>query len=173
MANENEFDMETTEAGGNMFADLFDETRDNVIEVSCDGNVINIPESDAVGKSIFFIRDQYGASLSLGKHHKAFVSGEQIGDNYTIQAGDRIAFESTGLAEATGATAVQVVSGAHQKSLNVSGMTIRALRGKLGDALSISPAAKAYVNGQEVNNDYVVYGGDSVEFAKDAGEKGD
>lgn len=69
-------------------------------------------------------------------------------------------------------TMVKVVCGASATKFDVAGQTIVAVRDFLSDALNIGSEALALVNGKKRKEDYKLQGGDTLEFVKEAGEKG-
>jgi len=71
-----------------------------------------------------------------------------------------------------GSGAVRVICGVHTLEAHVAGRTVGEVRGALAQALNVSPAAVAVVNGGEVGADYVLREGEQLEFVRLAGEKG-
>jgi hypothetical protein len=67
---------------------------------------------------------------------------------------------------------VRVRHGVYELDLALAGQSVGALRRSLGPALNLAPAALALVNGQPVSESYTVEPGDSVEFVRQAGQKG-
>jgi hypothetical protein len=68
--------------------------------------------------------------------------------------------------------AVTVTSGDQSSPFEVAGETVAAVRASLTDAFSIHPQAKAYVDGQEVTETYLLQAGEQLEFLRQMGQKG-
>ena len=67
---------------------------------------------------------------------------------------------------------VNVVCGANtHNGLTINGSTVGAVRSELGLGCSIPSDTSAYVNGSEVNDDYTLSSGTTVEFRKTSGSK--
>jgi hypothetical protein len=71
-----------------------------------------------------------------------------------------------------GSGPVRVICGVHTLEAHVAGRTVEEVRAALGQALNISPAAVAVVNGAEVGAGHVLREGEQLEFVRLAGEKG-
>ena len=69
-------------------------------------------------------------------------------------------------------TVVKVSSGASVGEFNVAGKTVGAVAEFLKEVLNISSVSKGIVNGVEINDDYVLNGGEALEFIQPAGTKG-
>jgi hypothetical protein len=69
-------------------------------------------------------------------------------------------------------TSVQVVWGPMVEQMTVGGMTAGEVRALLQRPYNIPPQATALVNGQPVAPEYRLAPGDTLEFARPAGEKG-
>lgn len=69
---------------------------------------------------------------------------------------------------------VTVICGANIQPLdNVTGMTVGQVGQKMTEILSITPDhGVLLVDGQAVKEDYILLGGEEVEFKKPAGQKG-
>ena len=83
-----------------------------------------------------------------------------------------IDIEST-LARASSVTEkVRVVHGVNEDYYSLENKTVGYARKSLREIQNIPGDAQAYVGGKEVNDDFVLEGGMSVEFTKTAGVKG-
>ncbi len=71
-----------------------------------------------------------------------------------------------------GAGRVRVICGVHTLEAHVAGRSVEDVRAALGQALNISPAAVAVVDGVEVGAGHVLHEGEQLEFVRLAGEKG-
>lgn len=71
-----------------------------------------------------------------------------------------------------GSGAVRVLCGVHTLEAHVAGRSVEEVRAALGQALNISPAAVAVVNGTEAGAGHVLREGEQLEFVRLAGEKG-
>ncbi len=71
-----------------------------------------------------------------------------------------------------GAGTVRVICGVHTLEAHVAGRSVEDVRTALGQALNISPAAVAVVDGVEVGAGHVLREGEQLEFVRLAGEKG-
>ncbi len=67
---------------------------------------------------------------------------------------------------------VRIVSSSNESQLPVVGRTIRAAARSLREVFNIHPDASAYVNGQIVDDAYVLRDGDCLEFVRTLGQKG-
>ena len=68
---------------------------------------------------------------------------------------------------------VKVVYGAGEREVDyVKGTTLGELREALTDDLNIDPESKPYLTGDKVGDNYLVEDGDTIEFAKEGGNKG-
>lgn len=67
--------------------------------------------------------------------------------------------------------AVRIIFGANEEKVPV-GSTVAQARDEYKEVLNISDEAVFLVNGEEVKEDYVLQEGDSLEFLKNAGDKG-
>jgi hypothetical protein len=65
-----------------------------------------------------------------------------------------------------------IISGVNTLDANLVGRSVSDVRNMLSQPLNIDPASKPIVNGETVNEDYVLCGGDELEFVKASGEKG-
>lgn len=66
----------------------------------------------------------------------------------------------------------RISSGATSKQFNVAGYTISSVMEFMKEVFNVDSASSPLVNGKEVNSDYVIQGGDNIEFIKKAGNKG-
>lgn len=71
-----------------------------------------------------------------------------------------------------GSGAVRVICGVHTLEAQVAGRTVGEVRAALSQALNVSPAAVAVVDGVEVAGGHVLREGEQLEFVRLAGEKG-
>ncbi len=71
-----------------------------------------------------------------------------------------------------GSGTVRVICGVHTLEAHVAGRTVGDVRAALGQALNVSPAAVAVVDGVEVGAGHVLREGEQLEFVRLAGEKG-
>jgi hypothetical protein len=69
-------------------------------------------------------------------------------------------------------TAVKVVYGVNELSLDLGGKSIRGIWKMLEQVLNLPRETTVSVNGQKVVDDYIVRAGDEIEFLKPAGIKG-
>ena len=68
---------------------------------------------------------------------------------------------------------VRVVHGANEQYLdNLGGKTVGSVRKSLKDVFNIPGDATALVSGKEVQDDFILDGGMTLEFFKEAGTKG-
>lgn len=70
------------------------------------------------------------------------------------------------------AAKVKVIHGANDGEFNLSGSKVQTVRASLVDAFNIPGDATAYVNGEQVDANYVLKANDTLEFVKQAGVKG-
>jgi hypothetical protein len=68
---------------------------------------------------------------------------------------------------------VRVVHGANEQYLELSGKTVGMVRKSLRDVFNIPGDANAYIDSNNVGDDVVVEPGQTLEFSKEAGVKGD
>jgi hypothetical protein len=68
---------------------------------------------------------------------------------------------------------VRVIYGVHSLEAGVAGRTVGSVREALAQPMNISPRAVALVNGQEVDANRILSAGESLEFVRYAGEKGE
>ncbi len=66
----------------------------------------------------------------------------------------------------------RVVYGVNELELDLAGKSVRGLWQHLSQVLNIPREAQVTVNGEPVEDDYVVRPGDEIEFRKAAGVKG-
>jgi len=64
-----------------------------------------------------------------------------------------------------------LISGANDVQVE-AGLSVRTARGLNAETLNVSAGAEVRLNGQRVDNDYVIQDGDVIEFIKPSGEKG-
>lgn len=67
---------------------------------------------------------------------------------------------------------VRVVHGSNEQYFELSGKQVGSVRKSLREVFNIPNDALAYVNGEEVKDDFVLESGSSLEFSKTAGVKG-
>jgi len=67
---------------------------------------------------------------------------------------------------------VGVIHGVHTHSLPLAGMTIGQARAELEERMNIDPEANPIVDGNDVDENYVLREGQVLNFLKAAGEKG-
>ena len=67
---------------------------------------------------------------------------------------------------------VRVVSGANEQYHSLEGKTVGSVRKSLRDVFNIPGDAVALVGGKEVGDDFILEGGQNLEFLKEAGVKG-
>jgi hypothetical protein len=67
---------------------------------------------------------------------------------------------------------ITVISGANLQTFPLAGMTIGHARSLLEPLVAIHPDAPILVNGRQVESDYALQTGDTLEFVHHAGEKG-
>jgi hypothetical protein len=70
------------------------------------------------------------------------------------------------------AAEIKVIHGANDGTFNLSGATIAQVRASLVDAFNIPADALAFVNGEQVDNEFVLKAQDTCEFVRAAGVKG-
>lgn len=70
------------------------------------------------------------------------------------------------------AAPVKVIHGANDGSFNLAGSKISAVRASLVDAFNIPGDALAFVDGEQVDANYVLQSNQTLEFVKQAGVKG-
>lgn len=77
------------------------------------------------------------------------------------------------LSRATNATKkIRVVHGANQDYFDIEGKTVGAVRKSLREVFNIPGDAEALIAGKAVGDDFVLEGGQSLEFVKESGVKG-
>jgi len=67
---------------------------------------------------------------------------------------------------------VRVVHGANEQYFDISGKTVGSIRKSLKEVFNIPNDATPLVSGKEVNDDFIVEGGNLLEFLKVSGVKG-
>jgi len=67
---------------------------------------------------------------------------------------------------------VRVVHGANQEYFNLAGKTVGSVRKNLREIFNIPSDAEALISGNAVPDDFVLEGGQSLEFLKESGVKG-
>jgi hypothetical protein len=67
---------------------------------------------------------------------------------------------------------VSITYGIHSFDAEVAGRTVASVRAALSQPLGLHPMAVALVDGQEVDESYVLKSGESLELVRLAGEKG-
>ena len=67
---------------------------------------------------------------------------------------------------------VEIVHGAYSRSLPLAGSTIAEIREEAEEELGIPKDARPVVDGQEVDENYIIQADQTVTFVKHAGEKG-
>ena len=103
-------------------------------------------------------RQQLDGTGDGGAQQGGFVNPPNVGDE---------------LANASVAANVRVVHGVNEQSFpNLEGRTVGFVKKNLRDVFNIPSDAEALVNGQQVGDDFVLEGGNSLEFVKEAGVKG-
>lgn len=68
--------------------------------------------------------------------------------------------------------AVKVIHGANDDSFNLAGSKVSAVRASLVDAFNIPGDALSFVDGEQVDGNYVLQSSQTLEFVKQAGVKG-
>ena len=67
---------------------------------------------------------------------------------------------------------IRVVHGANQDYFDLEGKTVGSVRKSLREVFNIPGDAEALISGKAVGDDFVLEGGQSLEFVKEAGVKG-
>lgn len=67
---------------------------------------------------------------------------------------------------------ISITYGIHSFDAEVAGRTVASIRAVLSQPLGLHPMAVALVDGQEVDETYVLKAGESLELVRLAGEKG-
>ena len=67
---------------------------------------------------------------------------------------------------------VEVIHGVYSHTMPLAGMSVDQVRVELADRMHIDPEAVAVVNGEPVNEDFILGEGQVLTFVKPAGEKG-
>lgn len=67
---------------------------------------------------------------------------------------------------------IKIVSGVNTLDANLVGRSVSDVRNMLSQPLNIDVASRPVVNGETVEEDYVLEDGDELEFVKASGEKG-
>lgn len=70
------------------------------------------------------------------------------------------------------AAEVKIIHGANDGTFNLAGSKVSTVRASLIDAFNIPVDALAFVNGQQVDEDYVLQKNSTLEFVKQAGVAG-
>ena len=70
------------------------------------------------------------------------------------------------------AATVKVLHGANDGVFNLVGAKVQSVRASLVDAFNIPADALSFVNGEQVDANYVLQTNDTLEFVKQAGVKG-
>ena len=68
---------------------------------------------------------------------------------------------------------VTVESGVNSTQAELAGQKVCDIRTMLRQPLNIDPAARILVNGEASPDSYVAHDGDTIEFVKASGQKGD
>jgi len=66
----------------------------------------------------------------------------------------------------------KIVSGVNTLDGGLAGKSVSEIRNMLSQPLNIDSSSKAVVDGEEVNEEYVLGEGQELEFVKASGEKG-
>lgn len=66
----------------------------------------------------------------------------------------------------------RISSGATSKQFDVAGYTIASVMEFMKEVFNVDNTSSPLVNGKEVDSDYVIRGGENIEFIKPAGNKG-
>lgn len=80
--------------------------------------------------------------------------------------------DSTSDAMAFDSQSTTVAHGPYAENLPVVGMSVAVVRDRFAERLDIDPKALPFVNGKPVDEDYEVRAGETLMFARRAGEKG-
>ena len=67
---------------------------------------------------------------------------------------------------------VRVVHGANQDYFDLEGRTVGSVRKNLREVFNIPGDAEALISGKSVGDDFILEGGQNLEFVKEAGTKG-
>jgi hypothetical protein len=67
---------------------------------------------------------------------------------------------------------VRVVHGANQDYFDLEGKTVGTVRKNLREVFNIPGDAEALISGKAVGDDFILEGGQSLEFLKESGVKG-
>jgi hypothetical protein len=67
---------------------------------------------------------------------------------------------------------IKVVCGANYEEAEVVGMTVAQAKRALMESLNIPEDSQAIISGDNVNTDYILREGDTLEFIKPSGENG-
>jgi hypothetical protein len=92
-------------------------------------------------------------------------------DKKTTQQGPDVSAEDV-LAKMNAVGKVKVIHGANDDEFEAVGATVSAVRANLVDAFNIPADALAFVDGEQVDNEYSLKAGETLEFVKAAGVKG-
>ena len=159
--------------GKNLFEEILNSEQGfGVVKLKANGVDLDVAETEIAGRTIAYVKEKYGTQLYIDKSFRAYVLGDAVSDSYEIQSGDMISFDSNGIGGGSSVTQVRVISGAMEKDFNVGGQTVNSIRKKLAQSMSIDGAAQALVDGEPASGDTIVYGGATLQFHKDAGQKG-
>lgn len=107
-------------------------------------------------------RDVATAPLRPGARPEAGVTGNPLRQASPLRSRSAQAASGT----------VRVICGVHTLEAPVAGRSVEEVRAALAQALNISPAAVAVVDGVEVGAGHVLREGEQLEFVRLAGEKG-
>ena len=76
------------------------------------------------------------------------------------------------MAKLEAAGKVKVIHGANDDEFEIAGATVQQVRANLVDAFNIPGDALAFINGEQVDGNYILKSLDCLEFVKAAGVKG-
>ena len=108
----------------------------------------------------------------IEKKNRKTEKKEVLEETFEPQEWDFPSFEDDGADQNEFDLSVTAISGASCETFQIAGQTLTQTRNLLGPVLNLDNDADALVNGQPVNENYVLQTGDRLEFVKKAGEKG-
>lgn len=107
------------------------------------------------------------------KKPQGFANKPKASDTSSVPMEQRqIPSAADALAKLEAAGKVKVIHGANDDEFEIAGAKVQQVRANLVDAFNIPGDALSFVNGEQVDANYVLKQGDTLEFIKQAGVKG-
>lgn len=136
------------------------------VAVSFGVNKMNL---EIAGQSLATVAHQLKSLLGLAGGETQKVNGREAANDYILKAGDRLEFVKVSGRKGS----IAVSAGVNRMDLELAGKTVSQVRKELASLLHIDNTWKAEVNGATCGATKRLRNGDSLEFIKDSGTKGD